>query len=384
MMRPFSRLLIALGLIALGLSACSSDGEEINLPAELTGIENPLAPKVRWQASVGDGSEGYRLSLTPVVQDEAVIVVDRNGVLSFNDLASGEQSQEIETGLGISTGLVAHADLLIAGTTEGEVVALNSKSGEPVWRTRVSSEVLALSRVADGLIIAQCGDGQLHALAVEGGERRWGYQVSVPTLTLRGTSTPLIAEDTVYAGFSNGKVSALNLSDGKIRWVKALATPRGRSELERMVDIDASPIIDAGELFTVTYQGNLTALLGRSGDVLWQRELSSYVGMALAGQVLYVVDDGDNIWAVDRNSGASLWKQEALHGRTLTRPVVDGNYLLVGDFEGYLHWLDREQGRIAGRVRVDEEGLQSPVLVNGKRLFVYGQSGQLALIESIQ
>jgi outer membrane protein assembly factor BamB len=241
---------------------------------------------------------------------------------------------------------------------------------------------LAAPRAAGGTVVARTVDGRVYGLDVLDGHRLWSYQSTVPVLTLRGNSAPLLEQGLAVVGLESGKAVALSASDGKVRWEQAIGVSRGRSELERMVDIDANPVSYQGVLYLASFQGRVAALDPDTGNPLWGRDISSYAGLAVDDGHVYVTDDHSEVWALDRLTGASVWKQDGLRGRALTAPAVQGASVLVGDFEGYVHWLSREDGQLQARWRLDSDGIQVGPLVVDDTAYVYGRSGRLASLRA--
>jgi outer membrane protein assembly factor BamB len=224
----------------------------------------------------------------------------------------------------------------------------------------------------------QAADGNITALNKTDGRQLWVYDRSVPVLTLRGTSTPAVEHGLVVAGFSNGKLAAISAEKGFALWESNIAIPSGRSELERMIDIDADPVIVGNAVYVATFQGRIAVINLQNGEAGWKRDMSSHAGLGVDFSQVYVTDDMSHVWALTRNSGASVWKLNHLQHRSLTAPVPFGQYVAVGDFEGYLHLLSRQDGRIVGRVKVDSKGISARPLVQNDILYVYGNSGTLA------
>ena len=275
---------------------------------------------------------------------------------------------------------VAHGYVLL-GTTTGEVVALSAVDGSPVWRAQVGAEVLAPPVGGADLVFVQTVDGRLLALERGTGALRWSFDNPVPALTLRGTSTPVFGAGLVYAGFANGMVAAIRAETGEPVWEHRVMLPEGRSELERMVDIDSTPVLAGGLLFVVSYQGRMKALRATDGALLWEQEMSSFLDLAEGFRQLYVVDDIDTVIAADQQSGDSVWRQEGLQRRKLSSPAVVGNHVLVADDEGYLHVLAQSDGRFVGRRRIDRQGVRSPMVVADQVIYVLGNSGSLQALE---
>ncbi|MFP5344188.1 MAG: outer membrane protein assembly factor BamB [Gammaproteobacteria bacterium] len=258
------------------------------------------------------------------------------------------------------------------------MLALDEIKGGVTWRVRVSSEVLSPPRVAQGIVVVRCVDGRLFGLNAGDGSRIWVYDSAAPALTLRSTSAPLIVGDKVIAGFANGKLAAVSLQEGKLLWETAIAEPRGRTELERLVDISGDPQEYDGVVYAASFQGRIAAVQADSGQLLWARDLSSHAGIAVDERYVYVTDAQSQVYALDRRDGRSLWKQDKLRARALSAPAALGEYIAVGDFEGYLHWMARDDGRFVARVRVDDNGIIATPVVSADTLYVNGKGGVLA------
>ncbi|HSS65607.1 MAG TPA: outer membrane protein assembly factor BamB, partial [Gammaproteobacteria bacterium] len=271
--------------------------------------------------------------------------------------------------------------LVLVGSSDGEVVALSAETGEERWRTRVTSEVLAPPVGANGVVVTRTADGKLFGLSVSDGSQLWVYDRSVPVLTLRGTSMPVLVSGAAVSGFDSGQLAAVSLENGQTLWESRIATPRGRSELERLVDIDADPLVADGVVYAVTFQGRIAALDLFSGNLIWQRDMSSYAGLGLHNEIIYVTDADSFVWALDRRNSASLWRQDKLKGRQLTAPLGFERYVVVGDFEGYVHWLSREDGRMLARVRVDRSGILAAPVAYRDIVFIYGKGGTLTALQ---
>ncbi len=349
-------------LSGCGLGASISELLETDAAPEippLTEFEPSLAVQALWSHSVGEGAEGQYLKLAPAVVGETVFVADRDGETMALDLNSGELRWERDLETPVSGGPGTGEGMVVLGTREGGVVALSEVDGATLWEASVSSEVLALPRVGLGVVVIRTVDGKLYGLDAESGKRLWSYDRQVPVLTVRGTGTPVIVRELVIAGFDNGGLAALELRTGKVAWEAPIAQPKGRTDLERMVDVDADPLVHDGTLYVAGYHGRVAAAYPDSGQILWEEALSSHAGIGVDDEQVYVADDEGGILALDRYSGRRVWRKKFLRGRTPTAPTAGGEYVIVGDIEGYLHWLHRESGELAARVQVDD----SPILV---------------------
>lgn len=376
------KILVALSLV-LTVSGCTWISEyfrgedNTEKPTPLTEFKPGIEVEQVWNVDTGEGAGEQRLNLQPLVADGKVFVSDRSGKVLAYDLASGKQVWEVNTRAVITAGVGGSEDLLLAGTRGGEIIALSRKDGKQVWRTRVSTEVLAVPVMAKGIVVVRTIDGTVAGLNATTGKLTWEYSQREPSLTLRGTSSPVIAGDVVISGFDNGKLVALSLFEGKVVWQRTITEPRGRSELERLVDLDGTPVVTDGVVYVVSYRGDISAVSILDGQLLWNRKMSSYKGLTLDGKQLYITDAESQLWALYRTNGASLWKQEKLKWRSITRPAVMGDYLVVGDVEGYLHWINRDDGKFLSRTQGDKKGYYAAPVVSGSTLVTLGVSGEL-------
>ncbi|HJP34431.1 MAG: outer membrane protein assembly factor BamB [Gammaproteobacteria bacterium] len=386
-------LRVTLALAALGLGACTavtsvtdsvSDlvaGEQDNSipPTELIKFEPTIDVQKIWSGRFGKGVDNLFIQLIPAPYKEAIYTADRDGRMIALSAATGEELwTERGKKLRISGGPGAGDGLVFAGTSDAEVVARDAESGEEKWIVQVSSEVLAPPRAAGGTVVVRTGDGKLFGLDSETGKRKWVYDRTIPVLTLRGTSAPVIYGGIVIAGFDNGRLVALDLATGKQEWETRLAVPTGRSDLERMVDVDAEPTIADDTAYVASFQANVAAVSIVNGQLEWTRKISSYSNLAVDESRVYVTDELGNVWALDRDTGTSIWKQEGLKARRVTGPAVVGDYVVVGDFEGYLHWIDRETGDFVHRLRLDDERILVPCRRIDDILLAFSSSGVLA------
>ncbi len=379
-------IVISLTLLLVGCGSMDplkllEDAPNVDPPAELVDIKRSINVRKLWSKSVGSGSSTDRVKLVPYVHGGRVYVADREGVVKALDSSNGRVIWSVEKeGLEISGGPGAGEGLVLVGTSNGEVVALSQQDGSEKWRARVSSEVLSVPKAAMDMVVVHTIDGKLFAMNASDGTMAWVYDRSIPVLTLHGNSSPVISGSTVICGFASGKLIAFDIESGQQLWESTIAVPTGRSELERMVDIDGDPVVQSGMIYVATYQGQLAAVSEDSGDVVWRRKLSSYAGLGADLNNLYVSDAEDKVWAIDPKNSSSMWKQSKLHGRKLSAPAVLGEYVVVGDFEGYLHWLSPEDGHMVARIRVGDDPITSPPVVDGNVAYVLGDGGELAAI----
>ncbi|MCP3670700.1 MAG: outer membrane protein assembly factor BamB [Gammaproteobacteria bacterium] len=376
-----SLLLLLVGCGSMDPLKLLEDESNVEPPAELVELKSSLGVRKLWSTSVGSGSSDDRVKLVPYVQGNRVYVADREGMVKALDSGSGRIVWSVEKeGLEISGGPGAGGGLVLIGTSNGEVVALSEQDGSEKWRARVSSEVLSVPKIAMGVVVVHTIDGKLYAMDASDGKLKWVYDRSIPVLTLHGNSSPVISGSSVICGFASGKLISFDLESGQQMWESTIAVPTGRSELERMVDIDGDPVVHSGMVYVATYQGQLAAVVEGSGDVVWRRKFSSYAGLGTDSKNLYVSDAQDMVWAIDPKNSSSMWKQSKLHGRKLSAPAVLGGYVVVGDFEGYLHWMSPEDGHMVARTRVGDQPITTSPVIDGKVAYVLGDGGELAAI----
>ncbi|CAN0292060.1 unnamed protein product [Phaeothamnion confervicola] len=378
------RALLVATLVTL-LSSCQTTKEIIFRetsnaikPNELEEFEARLKVEKLWSERIGKGSDEQYLKLTPAVLGERLYVADRYGRLVATTLSTGKEEWEIHDKNVQYTGGPGGGDgLVLMGTGDGRVIAREADTGKVRWVAKVSSEVLAAPTAGNGVTVVRTGDGRLYGLNSSTGAELWVYERTVPTLTLRGVAPPVIDEDVVMAGFDNGRFAAVSLKNGKMVWESPLAVPTGRSDLERMVDVDSAPVLVGTMAYVSSFQGAVAALSISDGKILWTREVSSYEELSVGEDRVYVTDDKGSIWALDANTGTSVWKQEALANRFVTAPIFIDGHVVVADFEGYVHWLDAETGDFEYRERVTKENIIAPALNAGGILLVYSTTGQL-------
>lgn len=371
----------------LGATSCAQLKEQFvetstaEPPAELQAVEAEFEPVKLWTRDVGDGVREEFLKLRPTFSHGRLCAAERGGEVSAYDLKDGNRLWTVNTELHISGGPGIADNLVLVGTSDGEVVAFASSDGAIKWRANLSSEVLAAPTGAQGVAVARTNDGKLFGLSLADGKRLWVYDRSVPVLTLRGTGSPVVAGELVIAGFDSGRLVALRLNDGLPAWERRIAIARGRTELERLVDIDADPIVRDDIVYAVGFQGRVVALDLRTGNTIWQRDMSSHSGMGIGPNNVYVTDERSHVWALDRQNSGSLWRQQALQARALTAPGVLRTVVVVADFEGYVHWLSIEDGHIMARTRVGAGVTAQPVVVGGK-LYVLDQDGEITAYQA--
>lgn len=374
----WQRSLLAIGMVSI-LSGCAifSDGSKINPPTPLEEFEAHVTLDPLWDAKIGRGNGKDYIQIVPAITGQAIFAAEARGRVVSMDRRNGNQIWKTDIGSDITGGVGAGEGLVLVGTNDGEVVVLSASDGSELWRRQLSSEVLAPPQVNSDIVLVQTMDDNLHALSPGSGEPLWVYDNSVPVLTLRGTSRPVLLEDLVIAGFANGKLLALDAKTGQQLWEYRVGIPTGDSELERMVDVDGDLAVADRTVFAASYQGRVAAVDVNSGVIRWDREVSSYLGMSVGGEYLYVANDEGHLMALDRQTSNRVWKQESLAYRQPTTPVALGPLVVVGDAQGYLHLLLSNTGTVVGRTRIDSSGIRSRPVVLGDTIYVMSNKGRL-------
>ena len=380
-MKQWLSLLIICSLIG-GIAACSSSGGKGKAiePEELPAINTRLRVKKRWSRTVGDGLGKYYQLVTPALYGERIFASDNKGRVYAFDRTDGSTIWSVDINNKISGGVGAFANLAVIATFTGEVIALDQADGAERWRASVSSEILSPPQSNGRVVVVQTIDGKLYGFDISSGRQLWLYTSSLPILTLRGTAAPLVTSATVIAGLANGKVIALAIADGSFLWQQRIARPQGRTELERLVDIDGTPVLQDDIVYISSYQGNLAAISRANGRILWLQKNSSYQGPAVFGNKVFAVTDEGMIRAFNTKTGDLVWESSQLLRRRLSAPQQLAGFLVVADYEGYVHIIDPEAGIILAQTRIDSDGVRSPMVTNGPYLYIFGNDGKLAAI----
>lgn len=390
-----SAWLLALGSLAL-LAGCNSFKKKNLEPP--TPLEKHFTPTVQvskvWKARIGDGAGISGVRLRPTVVGGVLYAASTDGKIAAFDAANGKQLWEKSTrikgwfGWGdkkkqrpdalYAGGPAVASNLLVIGTLDGHVYGMNPKDGSRLWASELDSEVIAAPAISGDLVIVRTQDGRVYGLDAATGKRRWVYdQGNVPTLSLRGYGTPLAANGVVFIGSDDGKLVALRQDNGEKLWEQRLANGDGRTDIERLDDADGGILVDGSTLYGAAYHGNLTAIDGPSGRPMWSHPFSTYTSLALGGNAIYGVNDQGEVWAFDRSSGSDMWKNAKLKYRWLTGPAVQGNYVVVADAYGYVHWLQSSDGALAARIRLSKKPIQAQPLVVGDTVYVEDVKGHI-------
>lgn len=325
-------------------------------PAELVPFTPQATARIVWQANVGAAGRG---AFYPAVSGNTIYAAGASGQIAGFTANSGAGQARFDAGTPLSGGIGAGAGLVLAGTAGGEVLAFEP-SGKPAWKTQLSGEVLSPPIAADGVVVVRTGDGRIYGLNAADGKRRWVYQRALPPLALRSYAGIVVYRGAVFAGFPGGRLVAIALDTGNVGWESVVALPKGTTELERVTDVTSYPVVDGNQVCAVTFQGRVACFDVLRGETLWARDASSFAGMALDVRNAYITDERSAVLALDRNRGASLWKQDKMNGRWVSAPLALGRHVIVGDFQGYVHVLSREDGAFVARIATDGSAIQVP------------------------
>lgn len=372
------------------LSGCSLFGGETEAVkmSPLPKVENQFKPVKAWSTSVGNGVGDFYSHLRPATADDIIYAADRHGLVQALKVDSGKRVWQINlaerTGFlsasqsaMLSGGLTVAGEAIFVGSERAQVYALNRQNGELLWQTTVSGEALSRPVVSDGIVLINTSNGMLQALDETTGVIKWTVNLDVPILSLRGESAPAVAHGAAIVGGDNGRVSAVLIEQGELIWQQRISVAKGATEIARLNDVDMTPVVDAdnGIVYAIGYNGDLVALDMRTGQIIWKSDIGSINDITLDNGTIYLVDQDDRVIAVSVNGGVVIWKQSDLLHRNLTAPLLYNNYLVVGDSEGYLHWLDRDSGRFVAQIKVSGSGLLSAAQTINNHLVIQARNG---------
>ena len=385
------RKTLLVGLVAsVLLAGCSSEQDTIVM-SPLPEVTSQFTPETVWDKSVGDGIGKYYSHLSPAWEGSSVYAADSNGLVKALDADSGVEIWSVnlaeKTGFlsanipaMLSGGLTVSGEHVYVGTERGTLIALNANDGEIAWTANAGGEVLSRPEVSDGLVLVHTGNGLLQAFDTASGEQRWSLNLDTPSLSVRGESAPAVAMGAAFVGGDNGRVSAVMLGQGQIIWQQRISLTTGTTEISRLNDVDMTPVVADGRVYAIAYNGNLVAMDMRSGQILWKRDFGSVNELVLDGESLYVVDQDDNVYGLRAADGVTMWSQDKLLHRNLSAPEIFNGYLVVGDGEGYLHWLDTSNGQFVAQNKLNSSGILSRPSIAGDKLMVQARDGRLYLL----
>jgi outer membrane protein assembly factor BamB len=380
----FSRRLKSLGMplalagVAAVMVGCSSS-ENLEKPDPVPEVVSSVTLKEQWSLNVGDGHDGQYLHLEPVIVGGSLYAVSADGEVVAVGPATGDIRWRVDLDDRIMAGVGGDSRQLYVVNDNAELIAIDRQEGEENWRLNLPNEVLAPPQSNGNLVLTQTIDGKVVAANAQSGERLWQYDAPAPSLSIRATASPVVGGELALVSLANGRVVALALASGQPVWQYVVGEPSGRTELERLVDVTAEPVIVEGAALLAGYQGKLALVDLRNGEEIWSRSTSTFHSPALGPERVFVVSDNGDVTGLDARSLDEVWTQNALSWRRLSAPAVIGDQLVVGDYEGYLHILSQENGQFQGQVSFDDEGIRAPMLRWEDRLVVYGNSGRLAV-----
>jgi outer membrane protein assembly factor BamB len=364
--------------LLIAIAACSKD-KKIDEPAKLTPLSATVRVDRAWSTTVDDKKAvALRLGLGLSADESRAYAAGHRGDVVAIELATGHTAWRTRTRAPLSGGTATGQGLVVVGASDGRFFALDAANGAIRWNTRVSGEVLAPAAISDRLIALRTVDGRLHALSLADGHELWTYEQPVPRLSLRGTARPVIAGDLLLCGFDNGKVAAVNLNDGAMQWEATIAPPQGRTELERLDDIDSPVSVSHQDVYTVGFQGRVAMLALDTGQIWWSHEASSYRGLTLDGDTLYMSTADGEVVALRARTGAEIWRQKALLHRGLSALAVTDDFVVTADYQGYVHWLDKASGALAGRASSGKARVSTAPVLAGEKLLVINDRGQIS------
>lgn len=370
------RYLCLAALLCL-LSACSSDDVVTVAPAPLPDINEEISLDVLWSANVGDGLGEKFTRIKPAVLEDTIFVASIDGVVSAYDRLTGNNRWTVDLDTPIGGGVGAGDSKVFVTTLNGDLIGLNAQDGATAWSIPMTSEVLSVPQIDNGLVVVQSNDDTVTAFDVNDGSQRWIYNDTARPLNIRGTASPLIFSGAAIVGLSSGRVVVISMGQGNVVWDRAVSSGEGRTELDRLNDVDGSPVINQGALFVGNYQGQLVAFDARTSEIKWQNDVSVLVAPVVDSNNVYITDANSHVLAFDQISGSPVWSIKDLDHRSLTAPALFDNYIAVADFEGYVHLLSSDDGHFVGRVRADSNGIRVQPLVVDDVMYVYGNGGKL-------
>lgn len=378
-LKPVLNIIVVFVAVIL-LSACGSTNEELEQegkPLPLEKFEKKVKLKQLWNKNIGAGQGKHYNKLIPGVSSEGVCAADVKGrVVCFDH--QGEKQWQKKLGEELLAGAGIAGERVLVATANGWVVALSREDGKELWWVDLRSEVLSAPQGTNQYVVVQTSDGRLFGLSASNGEKVWEYNSDEPLLTLRGTAMPVVVDDVVYTGFASGKVAALSIETGDLLWDIAIALAKGTAEIERIVDVDASPTVASDAVYAASFNGYLFAISRRNGSPRWRFETSSYREVVVSFGKVYLVDERSRVYAIDEKDGEQRWEQSVFLNRELSAPVVFAGFLLVADYKGYIHILSQVDGSVVGRKRIDSSGVRVPMQVFAGQLYVYANDGELA------
>ena len=350
-------------------------------PTKLTkGFKSLVDVKIVWKKKIGTGLDDLRME--PSIDSQSIYITDYTGSLYALNMLNGKRLWSLkDKGTEYTTSPGIGPDLVLVGTGDGRVIARSKESGILKWVAKLPSEILAKPLEGYNQIIVRSNDGSVYALDKETGQEIWNYQKTAPKLSVRGNSNPLLVDDSVIIGWDDGRMTALDLDTGKVIWNATVAVPTGQTDLERLVDIDGDPVLDGADIYVCSYGSGVASVSSLDGKINWTREISSRYSPAVGDQNIYVVDDKSVIWAFDKITGNSVWRKNDFERRSISAPLIYKNILIVGDFDGYTHWLDTETGNQVFRKKIANEAIVARGVTDNSAIVLTAKNGKTTALE---
>ncbi|MCP4431348.1 MAG: outer membrane protein assembly factor BamB [Gammaproteobacteria bacterium] len=365
------------------LTGCSSK-DNSDPPALLTKLENPIPLKVLWETDTDAAANNASFNLRPLLVDNQILTVDIVGNIVSLDATSGRKNWDYETQLSAITGLAGNLKVIVVSSSDGDLVAYDRQEQglESRWSIRLSGEIRSIPAIDGDQIFVRTTAGKLSTISLIDGSVQWTVSRRIPALSLTGNSSPIIDEDRIIVGFDDGKLAAFDRNNGQTIWERVISHASGRTEIQRLVDIDGDFLLKDGIIYVSTYQGQLSALQSIDGNVLWTRKFSSYQSIVADDDALYISGDMSHLWSIDRRTGSAFWKQEKLHARKITAPQMIDSKVVVADLEGYVHWLNKTDGTLLGRVQVSDSRVIAQPTRWQNSIIVYDSNGHLSSVST--
>ncbi len=370
--------LLGLAFLVSGCGSLGETNDDVSYqPNPLVSFSATAKLKKVWSFK-GDGIGEQFIKLLPAIADDHIFLTDISGQVVALNAQTGKRLWRVQLKEYITGGMSADFDKLLLGTRNGKVISLNQSDGSVNWITSVSSEVLSVPKSSGNVVVVHSADEKIYGLDHETGKQLWSYQSVLPALTLRGNANSIVTSNLALVGLANGKLIALHVDSGRMLWEKRISAPHGRSELDRLTDIDGDLFVDGGVVYVTAFHGKISAIELNNAQIKWQHDFSSFHGVDEGLGNLYAVDDLDHIYAFDQKTGDNIWEQSDLERRKLTMPTTIANNIVVGDFEGYVHVLSQLDGQFIARKKIDGDGIRSKIISYSGLLYILGNSGRLS------
>lgn len=368
--------------LSLLLSGCGIFGKKDKTlkPKPLTPFTATANAQLLWQSNTGQYAKKNYVKIHPVVAENSIYIAGGSSASAW-DKQTGQKRWKTPVADTVTAGVNVGEGMIFVGTTGGNAIALDQATGKPRWVQALSSEILAVSPASNGMVVFRSNDGKVHGLSTRTGEVLWQQSRKTPILSLRGSSTPIVTGNKVIVGFDNGKLTAFDLQAGHAIWEAILAVPRGRTELDRIVDIDGKLSLVGTTLYAATYNGQIAAIDVNSGGVRWSHGYSTDTGVEADSSSLYTVNAKGDVFKLAAQNGSPIWKMDDLNRRLPTAPTIIGSHIMVGDQQGYLHFINRATGKFASRLHADKHGYSVAAVVDGNTVYTLGKSGVLSAMQ---